>query len=323
MRINLHISIICAQVLALALPSVASALSVSATGNLAHARYGATTSMMSDGRVLIAGGLSTPTTTSSIEIYDPASGAFSGGPFLSLNEPRSAAIAVTLPTGQVLIAGGRENVGSESTLRSAELFDPVSQPASETGMLGSRRQRATATLLADGRVLICGGFDSGDGGGVNGDPGVGGLASAEIYSPLSGMFSPTGSMSTPREQATAVLLADGRVLVIGGYDASNGVNLQTSEIYDPDSGQFSQVATMPGGGRSGATATLLTNGKVLIAGGYNGNYLASALIYSPDSNTYTPTASMGTARSQAGAVLLPTARSCWWAAKAHDSPRHP
>ncbi|MBK7011595.1 MAG: hypothetical protein IPH43_02075 [Xanthomonadales bacterium] len=115
-------------------------------------------------------------------------------------------------------------------------------------------------------------------------------------------------MSTPREQATAVLLADGRVLVIGGYDASNGVNLQTSEIYDPDSGQFSQVATMPGGGRSGATATLLTNGKVLIAGGYNGNYLASALIYSPDSNTYTPTASMGTARSQAGAVLLPSGK---------------
>lgn len=308
MRINLHISIIRALVLAIALPSVASALSVSATGNLSHARYGATTSMMSDGRVLIAGGLSMPTTTSSIEIYDPASGTFNGGPFLSLNEPRSAAIAVTLPTGQVLIAGGREDVGSESTLRTAELFDPVSQQTSETGMLGTRRQRATATLLADGRVLICGGFDSGDGGGVDGDPGVGGLASAEIYSPLSGMFSPTGSMSTTREKANAVLLADGRVLVIGGYDANNGVNSQTSEIYDPDSGQFSQVATMPGGGRPGATATLLTNGKVLIAGGNNGNYLASALIYSPDSNTYTPTGSMGTARSQAGAILLPSGK---------------
>lgn len=307
MRINRHNSIISVLMLAITLPSAAMALTANPTGDLAKARSRATTAVMSDGRVMIAGGLTIATTTASIEIYDPSSGLFSGSPFLAMSEPRSAVMGVALPTGQVLIAGGREDVGSGSSLRSAELFDPISQQSMSTGMLGTRRENATATLLADGRVLIVGGSDNGDGGGPDGDQGSGALSSAEIYSPLSGMFSPTGSMSTQRDRANAVLLADGRVLVIGGYNSFSGSDLQTSEIYDPATGLFSQVATMPGGGRTGATTTLLTNGKVLVAGGSNGNtYLSSAVLYNPADNSYATTGSMSTTRSLAGAVLLPS-----------------
>lgn len=309
MRIKLHCLIVSTLILAVTLPSAAMALTVNPTGGLTKARSIATTAVMSDGRVMIAGGRSSPTTTASIEIYDPSSGLFSGSPFLTMSEPRSGVMGVALPTGQVLIAGGREDVGSGSSLRTAELFDPVSQQSMSTGMLGTRRENATATLLADGRVLLVGGHDNGDGGGPGGDPGSGALSSAEIYSPLSGMFSPTGSMSTQRERANAVLLADGRVLVIGGYNFSSNSILTTSEIYDPATGQFSQVATTPGDGRTGATTTLLTNGKVLVAGGYNGNtYLSSALLYNPANNSYATTGSMSTTRSLAGAVLLPSGK---------------
>ncbi len=306
MRINLRSAIASVLMLAIILPSVAIALSANPTGSLARARSIATTAVLSDGRVMIAGGLSIPSTTASIEIYDSATGTFSGDGVLALSEPRSGAMGVALPTGQILIAAGREDNGSGSSLRSAELFDPVTQQSSSTGMLGTRRENATATLLADGRVLIVGGFDNGDGGGPDGDPGSGALSSAEIYSPLSGMFSPTGSMSTQRERANAVLLADGRVLVVGGHNFFSGSELPTSEIYDPATGQFSQTATMPGGGRTGATTTLLTNGKVLVAGGYNGNtYLSSAVLYNPLNNSYSSTGSMSTARTNAGAILLP------------------
>ncbi len=299
-----------ALLLAAVLPICAGAASVLPAGELAARRYGASTAVMADGRVMIAGGVSTPTTTASIEIYDPSNGRFESGPFLAMTEPRSEAVCVTLPNGRVLIAGGREDVGSSSSLRSVELFDPVTRQSSTTGMLATRRHGATATLLADGRVLVAGGFDGGDGGGVGGDPGVGGLASAEIYDPQSGTFSATGSMTTQRERASAVLLADGRVLIIGGYGAFSGALLNTSEIYDPATGQFGSVATMPGGGRQNMVATLLTSGRVLVAGGATGGstHTASALVYNPASNTYAATGSMAIARGRADAVLLPSGK---------------
>lgn len=69
-------------------------------------------------------------------------------------------------------------------------------------------------------------------------------------------------MSTRRQRASAVLLADGRVLVIGAYNAFNNVALSTSGIYNPSSGQFGNVATKPGGARQNATAS-----RALVSGG--------------------------------------------------------
>jgi hypothetical protein len=87
----------------------------------------------------------------------------------------------------------------------------------------AERYAYTATLLADGRVLIAGGF----GDDVTAPP----LASAELYDPATGTFSPTGSMATGRQFHTATLLADGRVLVAGGADGSK--DIASAELYQP------------------------------------------------------------------------------------------
>jgi len=101
-----------------------------------------------------------------------------------------------------------------------------------TGSLNAVREGQTATLLANGTVLVAGGVDS------HFSP----LASAELYNPASGTWSATGSMSTVREAHTATLLASGKVLVAAG-DNATGL-LATAELYDPASGTWSATGSL-------------------------------------------------------------------------------
>ena len=164
----------------------------------------------------------------------------------------------------MLIVGGALRSASEP-VATAELSDPATGTFTMTGAMATARERHTATLLADGRVLIVGGTTS---------TGTGDLhPTAEVYNPSTGSFSVTGSMAEARNYHTATLLPNGKVLVVGGGEENSA-----SEIYDPATGSFSITGGMEFG-RSGHSATLLPNGSVLVAGGGIFAGLASAELY--------------------------------------------
>ena len=186
--------------------------------------------------------------------------------------------ATLLANGKVLItrsiAPGPE--GIFVYVSHAELYEPLTGTFVRTGDMNTQHTGPTATLLTNGKVLVAGG-DIGDGG-------DGASTSAELYDPATGTFTSTDNMITGRDQHTATLLADGRVLMVGGH---NVLNLAASaEIYDAVTGTFSMTGGMATV-RELHTATLLNNGKVLITGGDNQRYwspdtiLSSAELYDP------------------------------------------
>ena len=266
------------------------------TGSMISAGDFATATLLADGKVLIAGGIGQTGDPSMTQLYDPTTGTFSAtGP---MRTPRWGATATLLPNGTVLIAGGTAGGSAGGWLSSAELYDPGTGRFTTTGSMRAARMGATATLLGDGRVLIAGG------------EGAGGqtVSSAELYDPATGAFTVTGSLHTPREDATATLLPNGQVLIAGGQATGRDAGTWSSaELYDSGTGIFTPTGSLSEP-RAGATATLLPDGRVLIAGGTDsgsGNgILSSAELYDPAAGSFTPTVPMRAARMGATATLL-------------------
>ena len=241
----------------------------SPTGSMTTARDVHTATLLLDGRVLITGGddrFRHP--LASAELYDPKTGTFS--PTGSMKAARDFHVATLLADGRVLITGGSPfgmQLRLGQFLASAEVYDPKTGTFSPTGSMATPRASHTATLLADGRVLITGGAKST----ANGT-GTTSLASAELYDPKTGTFTTTGSMTVARTFQEATLLADGRVLVTGGCADGWDYNdhfYAAAEIYDPKTGTFTATGSMADA-LVAQTATLLPDGRVLIAGGYDG-----------------------------------------------------
>jgi hypothetical protein len=271
---------------------------VSQIGAMQIARASQSSTLLPNGKVLIAGGFAgsggeyNPYRTT--ELYDPVSGTFELAASMSIG--RSGHTATLLKNGKVLMVGGW--TGRYDIRRSAELYDPATNTFALTGDMVSERAGSTATLLTDGRVLIAGGEDREEEA----------LASAEIYDPGTGRFSLTGNMVEPRGAFTATALKDGRVLIVGGssghYPSQNVY--RSAEIYDPGTGKFALTGEMSVG-RHKHAAILLRSGRVLIVGGsdnrdWHGEY-ASAEIYDPTSGRFSSTGAMSTPRFKLPAAV--------------------
>jgi serine/threonine protein kinase len=237
--------------------------------------------VLSDGRVLFAGGQSAEVALSSAQLYQPHTDTVARAGYMK--HARLDHAAVPLIDGRVLICGGVD----DSVTASAELYDAKSGKFLETGSMADPRQLQTATLMPNGQVLVAGGLD-----------GQQTLASIELYEPTSGRFFLVGSMSEPREGHTSTPLQGGRILLVGG--ANGGYLSDTGEIYDPATASFQSVGPMMAG-RSGHTATLLSNGMVLIAGGRS---LESAECFNPRSGLLSVVSPMRVAREGHTATLL-------------------
>ena len=191
-------------------------------------------------------------------------------------------------------------------LVSSERYDPTTDSWQAAGALNDARYGHTATLLGDGSVLITGGAQRSPT-----------LQSVERYDPASDAWQLAPPMQSPRRNHTATLLADGHVLVIGGSEViaqdravpASGASSQSAERYDPATDVWSSVAA-PGAPRVDHTATLLTDGRVLVAGGLDPldesfTILASVEIFDPATNTWQAGAALPTPRQYQTATLLP------------------
>ena len=281
-----------------------------ASGSMNYLRWCHTATLLQSGKVLLIGGLGGDSTA---EVYDPGTGVCTvttGNPTCSRSFGHSATL---LASGKVLVAGGYTLAASGSSLGIAELYDPSTGLFTATGAMVNPRHSHSATLLPNGKVLLamgCNGvngcnsaeeFDPSSGTfsavsapNVNalGHPGIllgnnkvilpGGYpaqAEALLFDYTTGNFAATGNMANPRAAHTATLLGNGKVMVLGGIGAGFGTTtgggmLSSGEQYDPSAGAFSAGSGLTYA-RAWHTSTLVSSGKILVAGGWGGPVLAN------------------------------------------------
>jgi hypothetical protein len=272
--------------------------------------WGVTATLLRSGKVLVAGGSTgcdSPCYTASAEIYDPATGIFASTGKMTV--PRAEARAVLLRTGDVLFVGGatvadnnpfvtaevyHPSTGTFTSLGATHLsdatqivllndgkalvagssgtdvYDPSTKRFTSTGTMPIPRSKFGGALLPGGRVLIAGGQAGGPWGTR--------VTSTQIYDPATGKFHTGPELNERRFKLSkaVVSLSGGRVLIAGGAEQP--------EVYDPESGVFVPVGGAKLDGFCFSTATLLKDGRVLLAGGYakpGGAGVNHAWLYQP------------------------------------------
>jgi hypothetical protein len=214
-----------------------------------------TATLLPDGRVLVVGGLGPGRGTA--ELYAPATNSWSSAG--TLLQARANHQAVLLPDGTVLVLGGRQ---PGKPLSDAEIFSPKTLTWTAVAPLSVARDRPVAVLLRNGKVLVAGGVTIDVGGQLDaavlfGNP----LSSTELYDPVTKTWSPGAPMAIGRVGHAMVVLADGRVLVVGGTR-----DPAAAELYDPVADRWALVGSvLPP--RIAPAAGLLGDGRVLVAGG--------------------------------------------------------
>src|SRR6266480_4139245 len=223
-----------------------------------------------------------------------------------LSTGRAEHAATLLKDGRVLVAGGFDGRGQP--LASAEIYNPRANSWQPTGTMSTPRVDHTATLLPNGQVLIAGGR-------AGPSPAGPYLASTELYHPATNRWTVSAPMHQVRAGPTAILLKDGRVMVVGGFGSTveDGGALpspvSSAEIYDPRTNQWSITGPMVHT-RLFPSVAVLPVGRVLAAGGFDGRGqpLASAEIYNPNLNRWSPTRAMAKACDEATATVLTSSK---------------
>ena len=231
-------------------------------------RYAQAAATLPDGKILVVGGIDAtggaPLATA--EILDTTKGSESVVPqavsaAMSMNFARSSATITVLPTGNVLVTGGWDGGAARSD---AEVYSPSANAWTVVPGMQTGRFDHTATLLNNGKVLVCGGENP-----LLAPPVT---ATCDLFTPLGagGSFAATGSLQQARGLHSAVLLNDGTVWISGGWNPSvTPAYLVTGERYSPVAGQFQQTVPLAVA-RANHTATLTGDNKVFVAGGFNG-----------------------------------------------------
>ncbi len=272
-------------------------------GDMAHKRgVWHSLTRLADGRVLALGGRQVPEgppanyrrNYRSAEVYDPAEGTWSLATMMVRG--RSAHTASLLENGGVLVTGG---LGNNRRLAGPEIYDPSTGAWSRAASMNVTRVGHNAVSLGDGRLLVTGGW------GQNTLVPI-----AEAYDPSSGTWSRLANMGSGRAEHAAVLLSDGTVLVVGGRSGRDGqIVLCSGELYDPAADTWTRTQSMDLC-RDSAQASLLGDGRVLVAGGWDGQGRGSTLaeIYDPSAGIWTLTGEMTQGRQGATYTSLEDGR---------------
>jgi len=283
-----------------------------ATGNLNTPRQSHTATLLTSGpnagKVLAVGGeTASDTATASAELYDPAGGTWATtGSMIDARQAHTATVLVSGPNAaKILVAGGvQPNIGGFVPVNTAELYDGVAGSWAATGASGVGGSQAAVLLTSGpnaGKILMAGGLVSVAGGFVESD-------SAELYDPVSGAWSSTSSMITPRTSFTLTMLPTGKVLAAGGL--TTGLPTTAAEIYDPATGTWTATGSLATA-RAAHIARGLTfgpnGGRVLVAGGSNdiGDAITSFELYDPATGNWSAPGNLQQPRAFFTATLLP------------------
>jgi hypothetical protein len=249
-----------------------------------------------DGRALLIGGRGDQTVEmNSTLFWDPRTRAFQEGP--PLREARARPVAVTLPDGAVLVLGSEFDDDLERGTR-AELLRPGASGWESAGQT-ARIFHTGPVCVSGSQVVIAGGRDNGFGfaivEGTHYAPPL--SRTTEVWDAGARQWRTRDPLNESRDDAQGVTLADGRILVVGGWD--RGRLLSTAEVWEPHTGSWSAAGTLALA-RSSFTLTALPGGGAVVSGGLaegTSEPTAMAERWNPETRAWTPGPPMAAPRA--------------------------